>query len=190
MQKIHRVILNIKDKIFTTIEYLLMSVMIFFFIYIFVAQLVQVSGVSMNPTLQDKDQLLAEKISLSLNNINKGDIIIFNSVPDDNNLSHLLVKRVIATEGDTIKFENGFVYLNNKLLQEDYLDENVYTNINSEHTLIESNEYLIGKDSYFVMGDNRDESNDSRYFGSIYKNDILGKVILRYLPLEDFMIIK
>lgn len=190
MQHIHRIILIIKDKILTSIEYLLMSSMIFFIIYVFVAQLVQVAGVSMSPTLHDKDQLLAEKISLTLNNVNKGDIIIFNSEPDENNNSHLLVKRVIATQGDTIKFENGFIYLNDKLLQEEYLENDVFTNLNTDHKVIESNEYLIGEDSYFVLGDNRDESNDSRYFGSIHKSDILGKVILRYLPIKDFKIIK
>lgn len=183
-------ITKILKFISSLLEYVLVSVLIFFIIYIFVAQLVQVSGNSMVPTFHDKEQLLAEKLSIATNNIKKGDIIIFNSKNISNENVHLLIKRVIATSGDKIKFENGFVYLNDELLTENYLTENTITFIKPEDMIIEGEEYIVGEDSYFVLGDNRTESKDSRSFGSLHKSDIIGKVIARYYPFETYKMFK
>ena len=184
-------ITNIIEKILEIFEYLLISVLIFLIVYVFIAQLVQVSGDSMNPTFNDKQQLIAEKVSVVLGDLNYTDVVIFNSIEEDDiNNSHLLIKRIIGLPGDKIKIENGFVYLNDNRLQEDYLPDGVYTNLKPNNKIIEGEEYIIGEDSYFVMGDNRDESNDSRYFGTLHKNDILAKVVARYYPFEDFKIFK
>jgi signal peptidase I len=138
-----------------------------------------VDGYSMFSTLNNKDVLFVEKLSLLTNSIKKGEIIIF----DSNNATHdIYVKRVIATAGDQIEVKNGKVYLNNIEVNEPYLDKDVITN---PGPFLTTNQIYTIKPGYiFVMGDNRGDSVDSRILGPIALKDIKGHVILRAFPFN------
>lgn len=118
---------------------------------------------------------------ISVSGPERGDIIIF-KFPDDESQNY--VKRVIGCPGDTVKIEGGKVYVNGELLEEDYLKE-TWTVATGPYT------FEVPEDSYFVMGDNRNNSYDGRYWTNTYvkKSKILGKAIFRYWPLKNFKIL-
>ncbi|MFL0245934.1 signal peptidase I [Candidatus Clostridium stratigraminis] len=138
-----------------------------------------VEGESMYSTLNNKDVLFVEKLSLLTHSINKGQIIIFDS---ENPTHDIYVKRVIATAGDQIEVKNGKVYINNKEINEPYLNKNIITNPGP--FLTENQLYTIKPGYIFVMGDNRGDSVDSRILGPIPINDVKGHVILRAYPFN------
>lgn len=138
-----------------------------------------VEGESMFSTLNNKDVLFVEKLSLLTHSIKKGEIIIFDS---KNPTNDIYVKRVIATEGDQIEVKNGNVYINNKEIDEPYLDKGVITN---PGPFLTANQlYTVEPGHIFVMGDNRGNSVDSRILGPIAIKDIKGHVILRAFPFN------
>src|SRR3989344_3020471 len=158
----------------------------------------QVDGPSMLPNLHDKDLLFADKviqwlgqtqIGASLDyNYKRGDIIIF----DEAEIS--LVKRIIAAPGDTIKFENDKIYVNDKVITEKYISAGVPTHLPSGNLafLAEGEALKIPDNYYFVMGDNRTNSKDSRFkdIGLIPRERIKGRVFIRFWPLEKFGLIQ
>jgi len=166
-------------------ELALLGTLIFITVYFLIGQLVEVSGDSMEPNFKNGQQMIAEKLTINITKIQRGDIVIFNSLDTRN----LLIKRVIGLPGEKIKIQDGLVYINDTHLDEPYLVKNTYTKLKYNNKMEEGKDYEIGEDSYVVLGDNREVSIDSRAFGSLHKNDILGKVILRYYPIKDFRII-
>lgn len=120
-----------------------------------------VSGSSMLPTFEDNDYLFVSKVS----NIDYGDIVIVKK----DGYKDYFIKRVIAKSNDSIKLTGSMIYLNNKLISEDYVN-------NTED--IDYTEYFetVANDSYFVLGDNRKHSGDSRVFGDVSKSEIIGVV--------------
>lgn len=154
----------------------------------FVFTLVQVQGESMQPTLQNEDRLYVNRFIYSPN---KGDVVIFKPESDP---KKPYVKRVIATEGDTVYIdpENGDVYVNDQIIDEPYIKAN--TNITSGYIseLIRNNEYsrdnpiVIEKDKIFVMGDNRTNSKDSRMIGQVPESELIGGAVFRFWPLNKF----
>lgn len=145
---------------------------------IFVIDVTQVHGISMLDTLHEGDLFLVNKIEKQIGDFDKGDIIILEA-PD--NPGRVYIKRVIATEGDEVSLKDGKVYLNGKELDEDY--------ISTDTTLQTSDKdsWTIGKDEYFVMGDNRlpKASNDSRNYGPVKKSAIIGHAFFRFYPFDD-----
>ena len=133
---------------------------------------IKIQGISMENTLNNNDIVLVSRISKYLNNIQKGDLIIFKE--KINNKKTKIVKRVIATEGDTIEIINGNVYINSKLIAEYYKKGNTS---NYPKTKIKEN-------CFFVMGDNREHSKDSRNFNEINKKNIIGKIFIKLYPLN------
>lgn len=142
----------------------------------FVFELVRVDGDSMLPTLTTDERLFVEKISkLSEDGLNIGDIIIVH-YPGEENKSY--VKRIVGLPGDKLKVENGKLWRNGVLIQENYtLDSRM--NYDFE-------EYIVPEDSYFVMGDNRNDSMDSRVVGSISRNEIVGHAVCVIWPIWEF----
>ena len=137
-----------------------------------------VSGSSMAPTLKNNNYLIVKKAFLSKGKYERGDIIVFNAaVKNSLQNEKELVKRVIAIPGDTLKIENNKVYVNNQVIREDYLEE--------EKTLGEI-ELTVEGDSYFVLGDNRMISLDSREgsIGLVKEKEIMGEVIIKMFPFE------
>src|SRR3981081_1031937 len=144
-------------------------------------QAVHVEGLSMYATLDDNDYLIANKIDYRLHAPQRGDIIILRP-PSDN--SKDFIKRVIALPGEKLLIRDGVVYINGHKLDEPYLPEawttfNNYPNDGTDGRLMRSNEY-------FVMGDNRNRSQDSRIFGPISRDRIDGRAWFRIWPLDHF----
>ena len=160
-------------------------ILVFGIIYFFVGQLFEVTGGSMLPNFHDKEQIIAEKLSVNLANIERGDVIIFKN-PHEND--RLLIKRIIGLPEEKIQLLDGFVYINGEKLEENYLIPGTETR--GKRILEEGPEYKIPEDSYVVMGDNRNESNDSREWGYIKTENIIGRTVLVYYPLKDFRFIK
>lgn len=160
------------------IETLVVFGAIFALIYLFVAQFHKVSGNSMFPTMHDGDYLITEKVSYKLGSPKKGDIIVLKNPRDE---SQDFIKRIIALPGDTIKIENNRVFVNGGTQPETYLPPNTPTR--SGNFLREAT-VSMDPNQYFVIGDNRNHSSDSREWGPITKDEIVGKAFFRYWPLQ------
>ncbi len=159
----------------------LAKVFILTFLFItFVAQRTEVSGSSMETTLQDGDSLLVEKVSYRFSDPKRFDIIIFPYQYGDN---QYFIKRVIGLPGETVRIDySGNIYINDEILNEGYGAEVILDPGRAE------TEIYLGEDEYFVMGDNRNHSMDSREIsvGNINKKDILGKAFIRLYPFSKF----
>lgn len=136
----------------------------------------KVEGVSMSPSVNDDDRVVICRFAAFAGLYGRGDMVVF----DDDDYSRNLIKRIIAVEGDTIHITGGKVYVNGEELDEPYADG--YTN--GEVYMV------IPSDCVFVMGDNREESIDSRTFGVVEKEHIYGRVLLRFFPLDEIEIFR
>ena len=147
------------------------SVLIILFLY----QPVRVEGTSMLPRLEDHDRLFINKFVYHITSIERGDVVVFH-YPRDPEKSY--IKRVIALPGDRLRIDHGQVFVNEKALAENYVPE-MYRDMRSYP------ETTIPDDSYFVMGDHRSISSDSREFGVVERDLIYGKAVFVYWPAKD-----
>lgn len=177
--------LNLKQTIVEMGEIFLIGISVVLLVYIFIGQNLEISGSSMYPFLHDKEQIITEKVSVKLSPLKRGEVIIFWH-PNIN--TSLLVKRVIGLPGETIKIDGGKVYINNEQIKEPYLGDRVITDEGSFLQI--GQEYTIPADSYVVMGDNRDESTDSRTWGPVKSKLVIGRAILVFYPFNSFRFIK
>jgi signal peptidase I len=155
--------------------------LILYFGISFAVQAVHVEGLSMFATLEDNDYLIANKIDYRLHSPQRGDIIILRP-PTNNSID--FIKRIIALPGEKILIRDGAVYINGHLLHEPYLPEAWVVLAN--YPLNGSDGLLIPPNEYFVMGDNRNKSQDSRTFGPIGRDRIDGRAWFRIWPLPSF----
>jgi signal peptidase I len=153
---------------------LVISLAISAFIIIFLYQPVKVEGTSMMPSLEDQERIFVNKFVYRLEPIERGDIVVFR-YPRDPSKSY--IKRVIGMAGDHIRIDAGQVYVNNKALDEPYVPAE-YADTRSYP------ETIVPPDSYFVLGDHRSMSNDSRDFGSVNQSYIYGKAVFGYWPMD------
>ena len=161
-----------------TLEIVFLALVLYVVIQ-YAVQTVHVLGSSMYATLHDNDLLVASKISYKLHPPQRGDIVVFKP-PDE--ASRDFIKRIIALPGERIHITNSVVYINGQVLREPYLPEKwTYNNT----WPASGQDQLIPPDQYFVMGDNRNHSSDSRTFGTIELNSILGKAEIRIWPLGE-----
>lgn len=169
----------VKEVLIWMIE-IAVTIFIAFTCVYFVGLRTSVVGQSMSPTLRAGDEILVNRFVYSVSDPKANDIIVF--LPNGNEKSHLYIKRVIGVPGDTVLIEDGAVYVNGELFEEE-----VSVAAMSEAGLA-SEEIVLGEDEYFVLGDNRNNSEDSRYanIGNIKKEYIIGKVWFRLLPWGDF----
>lgn len=138
----------------------------------------------MYPSFDDGEFLLTDKISYRFDNPKRGDVIVFKA-PDGKDE---YIKRIIALPGEKIMIENGKVFINGKILNEPYLSPEQITN--EGNFAKNGKELLVPENSFFVMGDNRDHSLDSRAFGFIERTKIIGKAWLVYWPPQKSGIIQ
>ncbi|OGE26571.1 signal peptidase I [Candidatus Daviesbacteria bacterium RIFCSPLOWO2_01_FULL_38_10] len=176
---------SLKDHIIDLIQTLVVFGAIFTVIYLFVAQPHKVSGSSMIPTFQNGDYIITDKLSYKLGQPKKGDIIVLKNPRDE---SQDFIKRIIVLPGDTIKISGRLIYVNDTLQSEQYLPKNTPTA--SGAILQEGETVKAGPNQYFVLGDNRTHSSDSREWGSITREEIVGKAFFRYWPPQSFGFIK
>jgi signal peptidase I len=169
-----------------TAQSLLLIFAVFLVIYIFLFRPFQVSGNSMYPNFSDKEYILTNIIALRFNKPKLGDVIVFKA---PNNPEKDYVKRVIAVPGDTVMIKDGEVYVNDHILNESvYLKPNIRTY--GGQFLKENVSLPIPADAYFVMGDNRSGSSDSREWGLVPFSSIIGGSMLVYWPVDKMGIIK
>ena len=161
-------------------EVVVLAVILYFGIS-FAVQAVHVEGLSMYATLDDNDYLIANKIDYRLHAPQRGDIIILRP-PADN--SKDFIKRVIALPGEKLLIRDSVVYINGHRLDEPYLPE-AWTTLNNWPSN-NSDGQVMKSDEYFVMGDNRNRSQDSRIFGPIGRERIDGRAWFRIWPLDHF----
>ncbi len=160
----------------------------------FVVQTFFIPSGSMEPTLQIGDRILVNKLSYHLHGVDRGDIVVFSRPPTENCGGpevNDLVKRVIGLPGDVISLSNGYVYIDGKRLDESWLpgsEQGVTVAGPTGNSSNLARPYRVPADNYFVMGDNRTDSCDSRYWGPINRSLIVGKVELRVWPLSSLHI--
>lgn len=143
-----------------------------------------VDGQSMEPTLSHDDRLIITRLNYLANMPQRGDIVVLNAVsPRDAERGVMLVKRVIGLPGERIQLVDQQIWVDNNLLEEPYIKE-ICTDYKCQ-----DNNWILGQDEFFVMGDNRNHSNDSRSFDAVPFDHIIGQVIFRYWPLTDIDII-
>lgn len=150
---------------------------IFSLIYLFVAQFHKVSGQSMFPTMHNKDFLITEKLSFRFGDPKRGQIVV---LKNPQNEAQDFIKRIIGLPGDTIKIENSSIFLNGVKLNEPYLPPGTPTH--GESFLQEGNTITVPENKYFVVGDNREHSSDSRDFGPVDRKKLIGRGLFRYWP--------
>ena len=175
---------NVVKEIISTILYILAVLLGTYLLITFVGQRTSVSGSSMEPTLSNNDQLILDKISYRFSEPKRFDIIVF---PFQYKENTYYVKRVIGLPGETVQIDlEGNIYINGEILVEDYGKEK----INFPGLAVEP--ITLGNDEYFVMGDNRNNSSDSRdpSVGNIRRSNIIGKAWVRIWPLNKFGVLK
>nr|WP_263384924.1 signal peptidase I [Granulicella arctica] len=159
---------------------LMVSIVVSAFIIIFLYQPVRVEGTSMLPVLEDQDRLFINKIAYRVGSIAPGDVVVF-LYPHDHSKSY--IKRVIAVPGDDVRIDQGKVFVNGKQLHERYVPVR-YRDERSEA------EMVIPKNEYFVMGDHRSISSDSRDFGPVDRELIYGKAAFVYWPMGQMGVVR
>jgi signal peptidase I len=163
--------------ILDALEPVLMAFAIFMMVYLFLSQPHRVDGKSMYPNYDDSEFILTDKISYRRNDPKRGDVIVFHAPPPYN---EDFIKRIIGLPGEVVMLKNGKVYINDVELKESYLPGYVTT---QRSFLRDEVPYKVPDDYYFVMGDNRGFSSDSREWGPVSKKSIVGKAWFRYWPL-------
>lgn len=176
---------SLKNHIVDFIQSVVVIGAIFALIYLFIAQPHKVSGNSMVPTFHTEDYILTDKVTYRFSNPTRGDIIVLKNPRDEN---QDFIKRIIALPGDSLKIEEDQVYINDLLVQELYLPTGTLTR--SGNFLHDGEGVKVPANQYFVFGDNRNASSDSREWGAITKKEIIGRVIFRYWPPNALGIIK
>lgn len=160
---------------------LLIALMVVILTVVFVVQPVKVEGTSMLPRLHDGERIFVNKlIYYGWPALDRGDIVVF-WYPEDPSKSY--IKRVIGLPGETVEIRGGRLYIDGSELEEDYLDRQLNLARFNQQPVFVKNHY------YFVMGDNRDNSSDSRYWGLVPEKYIYGKALVRYWPLSRARVI-
>lgn len=179
--------LKVLAGFFDIIEFFVSTAAVAILIYLFLTQPHEVNGNSMFPNFHDKEFLLTDKLSYRLRAPARGDVVIFSAPPSAHcpvGLNCDFIKRIVGLPGEKIMVKNGRVYINDQLLREPYLTDSIITHPgpSSASFLIEGVDRLIPEDSYITLGDNRGASSDSRDWGVVTRDRIVGKAWIRYWP--------
>lgn len=177
--------MEILRKIYTflldAVQTLLVAAAVFLVIYMFLFRPFEVNGESMFPNFHDKEYVLTNLIALRFGNPKLGDVVVFKAPPDP---EKDYIKRIIGIAGDSVMIKDGNVYLNNQLLDESsYLKPDVKTYAGA--FLKDNAAVTVPSGQYFVMGDNRNYSSDSREWGFVKQNELIGESFFVYWPLSD-----
>ncbi len=175
---------NIMKEILSTSIYLLVVLCAAYLIITYVGQRTQVSGSSMETTLSDGDNLLVDKITYRFSEPKRFDIIVF---PFQYDTDTYYIKRIIGMPGETVQIDyDGNIYINGSLMEESYGREVIQNPGRAAEPI------TLGEDEYFVMGDNRNNSSDSRdpSVGNIHRKDIIGRAWVRIWPFSKFGVLK
>lgn len=176
---------TISSFVVDLIETAVIGISIFLVIYLFFMQPHQVSGQSMDPFLKDKDYVLTDKISYKTRAPARGEIVVFHA-PDSANCPAGAgcdyIKRIIGLPGETVEVRDNAIFINGEELAESYLPVGIET---LPGTFTRERAVTLGEREYFVVGDNRMHSSDSRTWGPILPEMIVGKAFFRYWPIQS-----
>jgi len=161
-----------KSMVRELLETVISAGIIAFIIITFIGQVTVVRGASMEPTLHNNERLIANKISYRFERPERGEIIIFRPPLE---IKRNYIKRIIGIPGDKIEIANGEIYLNDKKLEEPYVKNRSYENMPPT---------IVPDDSFFVLGDNRPNSSDSRYWGFVPRKNVVGRAWIVFWPLN------
>ncbi|HWR15579.1 MAG TPA: signal peptidase I [Terriglobales bacterium] len=154
---------------------LMISLIVSAFIIIFLYQPVKVEGTSMQPGLEDQERIFINKFVYRFGPVERGDIVVFHPPEPDSSKSY--IKRVIGVAGDRVRIQDGRVYVNGQMLEEPYVPEE-YADLRSYP------EIKVPSHCYYLLGDHRTSSRDSRDFGPVDERFIYGKAVFVYWPME------
>ena len=169
-----------------SVQTFLIAAAVFLVIYLFLFRPYKVEGTSMYPNFYDQEYVLTNLITLRLQTPKLGDVIVFKAPPEP---EKDYIKRIIGVPGDKVSVKDGEVYLNGKILDESkFLKPSVKTFPGA--FLKDSDEVTVPNDEYFVMGDNRNASSDSREWGFVKKDEVIGESMFVYLPLTRMRLVK
>lgn len=173
---------SIFKEILGWISYFAIVIVLTYLVVTYVGVRTRVSGESMRPTLENGDNLLVDKLTYRFREPERYEIIVFPYKYEENTY---YIKRIIGLPGETIQIKDGYVYINGELLGEEYGAEVM------QDPGIAENEITLGKDEYFVLGDNRNHSSDSRVanVGVLKREDLLGRAWVRVWPLDSIGVI-
>lgn len=151
------------------------ALLVAFLIKTFLLQAFYIPSLSMAPTLKVNDRVLVNKLSYDLNDVNRGDLVVFESPPNEGSQTKDLIKRVVGLPGETVESRSGQIYINGQVLEEPYLQADVTTGTMEKVT--------VPPEHLWVMGDNRANSRDSRFFGAIPEDLVIGRAFVRVWPI-------
>ncbi|MCD7737086.1 MAG: signal peptidase I [Lachnospiraceae bacterium] len=174
-----------KSIVREAISWILYTVVICCAVYLvvnYVGERTEVRGGSMYPALNDGDQLIVDMISYRFTDPQRFDVIVF---PFQYQEDTYYIKRIIGLPGETVQIRDGLIYINGEVLEESYGYEEI------DNPGLAASEITLGEQEYFVLGDNRNDSTDSREpsVGNISRDEIIGKALLRIWPLSSFGLI-
>ena len=162
------------------LQVVVFAISIFLFIYLLILQPHKIKGASMEPNFHDGEYLLTDKVSYRLGEPTRGDVVVFKAPPTYNDE---FIKRIIVLPGETMRVQGGKIYVDDHELEEKYLPEGTVVVPGSFAT--EGRSITVPEDSYFVLGDNRDHSLDSRNLGPIERQYITGRAWFVYWPISQ-----
>ena len=151
------------------------ALLVAFIIKTFLLQAFYIPSLSMAPTLKVNDRVLVNKLSYDLHDVHRGDLVVFESPPNEGSQTKDLIKRVIGLPGETVESRDGQILINGQVLEEPYLGPDVTTGPLEKVT--------VPADHLWVMGDNRPNSRDSRFFGAIPESLVIGRAFVRVWPV-------
>lgn len=180
--KVEKATKTTKESFWELVRFAILAILIVLPIRIFIAQPFIVSGASMYPTFHDSEYLIIDEISYILGEPKRNDVVVF-KYPKDT--KKFFIKRIIGLPGETVDINGEEVTIINKENKEGFKLDQSYVENKSNTT----GHYVLEEDEYFVMGDNRSASSDSRYWGPVKENLLVGRALVRLLPLSkiDFM---
>ncbi|HEV2759714.1 MAG TPA: signal peptidase I [Acidimicrobiales bacterium] len=154
----------------------------------FLLQAFYIPSLSMAPTLKENDRVLVNKLSYDLHDVNRGDVVVFESPPNEGSATKDLIKRVVGLPGETVEARDGQVFINGQVLDEPYLERDVQTRgpmcqVETLPGCQGPDKVVVPADTYFVMGDNRANSRDSRFVGAIPGDLIIGRAFVKVWPV-------
>lgn len=176
---------RIKNNLIELVEFIAIVGAILIVVRFFVAEPHKVSGNSMVPNFHDGDYIITNKLAATISDLQRGEVVI---LKNPRNTDQVFIKRIIGLPGEQVKISEGQIVLNNRPLSEPYLPPGTKTQGGT--FLAEGEEITIQEGQYFVVGDNRGGSSDSREWGPIKKELIIGQAWLRYWPPQKLTLIK
>lgn len=180
---------TLRHRIFTTLYVFIISILLIALaLRVFVLQAYEIPSGSMETTIMTGDMVFAEKFSYMYGTPQRGDIVTFMD-PSPSVSNRTLIKRVVAVAGDTVDLRNGYLYINDVMQTEEYTHGQASRPLSSYATEPIAYPYKVPEGKIWVMGDNRNNSSDSRYFGAVDVSTVTGHAFMIYWPLNRVQLI-